>query len=116
MYYNGFTRRGRRQNLYQERKMKIENSNVMTETDCRLVSLEKREAEVARGSVEYDLYRFTGDGWESGYIIGVRGLGEGKLAFIGTDGEKARAIFEAVASGGVTACTLSDVIADMAGE
>lgn len=96
--------------------MEITDSNVMTETDCRLVSLEKREAEVARGSVEYDLYRITGDGWESGYIIGVRGLGEGKLAFIGMDEEMARDVFEAVASGGVTACTLSDVVADMAGE
>jgi hypothetical protein len=96
--------------------MEIKNSNVMTESDCRLVSVDKRVAEVVRGSVEYDLYRFTGDGWASGYIIGVRGLGEGKLAFIGTDEEKARAVFEAVVSGGVTACTLSDVIADMTGE
>jgi hypothetical protein len=69
--------------------------------------------EVSEQTVQYDLYKLSGDGWEHGYLIGVRGFDDAQLVFVGVDESAAREIFSAVISGGVTACTLAEVAADI---
>ena len=50
-----------------------------------------------------------------GYAVGVRGFGERRTVFVGGDREVAQKIYQSVADGKVTPCTLGYVVEDILG-
>ena len=85
-----------------------------SENYIRLVKNEEREFEGLL--IKYSFYEIGVHGMKPQYAIGISTAEEECFVSVGDDRESALFLCEAVISGGVTPCTLHDIVSDLATE